>query len=262
MKRMLAMTMVCMMLSCGTAFAAERPTAFLVDGVRTELKHDLYQKDGKTMISVEDLARATGGWLQQSEEGDHVKLTVNAPVGDENSIWLRNPERSVGISYWREAKLPRYFVRSEQTENHVLYVPFRETVEKLFYRAEWDRGEQNDFIRLNNWKPQISARAEYQKDIHKVAIFITNNEAEPYMIWHDFRINRWNGEAWELVPGIERDMDRIIFPGNGTTTKEYYYAGNYDEPLPTGSYRIIFSVAKENGEVQGEYMVSGAFTVQ
>lgn len=266
MKRMLAMTMVCTMLFCGTAFAAERPTAFLVDGVRTELKHDLYQENGKTMISVEDLARATGGWLQQSEEGDHVKLTVENANSGKGSIWLRYPKRSVSISYWREAELPRGFVRSEQTKDGILYVPFRETAENLFYGTGWQRGAQEDFVSLNNWKPQLSVQAAYQKETNLVTTFITNGEVESYVTWHDFDLEKWNetAEVWERMLG-RAEIDYVgtaIFPGNGATTKKNYSARNYGDILPAGTYRIIFPVSAEGDIVWGKYMVSGTFTVQ
>lgn len=250
MKRILTMALVCMMLFCGTAFAAEVPLQVHINGKPVSVKHPMYKQYGWTLMAAEDLAAVIGGEVKKSQDGKYLLLQGTDWEKESNPVWL-NQRGEVLVSQDGTTDGMRNALPGIKSADGTLYLPLNLLREELFYEVRWNEAGvdlQGPIL------PKLSVRAEYKKKENKVTATLMNEEQQEFHFGMQYFLQKKSGTGWERVP-LQNEMAvndiELTLRGDWRTkdrpgmAMQDYSLEPYGSQLEKGVYRICIPVSTE-----------------
>ena len=223
-----------------TAFAAEQKATFIRENEIT-LQNPPIKKNGKWMVSLEDLERLTG--TQATEEKDSVFFhksvgLTGVELGKDAVAYFQKDGTLLEEANGSYRKLNA----TEFRQGDILYLPCRDYAEAIGYEVTWDWLE-GDCIRLHGREmPAITLYVEYDAKTNQVQGRIQNEEPQSFLYGVEFTVERKTESDWERVKEAEpQDIDDVGYTmyakregEDGITNIAY----QMHTKLSAGKYRI------------------------
>lgn len=205
MKRTVCLALAMSMVMGTTAFAAEQKVTFMRESevALQNPQNPPIKKDGKWMVSLEDLERLTG--TQATEGKDLITfhksvVLTGAELGKDAAAYFRKDGtllEGVNGSY-------RKMDATEFREGDILYLPCRDYAEAIGYEVQWFLLD-GDCILLRGQKemPEVTLNVEYDANRNEVQGRIQNEESQSFLYGAEFTIERKTENGWERVKKAE-----------------------------------------------------------
>jgi len=214
MKRFLFFFLAMMLAMGGTAFAGEQKILFLRDGKEVLLQDEPIRKNGKWMLTREDMGRLLGCKGVVSE-GDGSYFAVG---GAEQAVALQNYRgTSIGngkIYHGIEGGGYRADILQEDAignwYDETWYVPCREVAEALDFRVLWQKKDGQESLSLERWRklPKLTLEMSFDKETNHFLGTIKNQEpqafllCDPYAMSNFNRLYRMDGDHWTDIGNL------------------------------------------------------------
>lgn len=184
-----------------TAFAAEQRVRFFRENDIT-LQNPPIKKDGKWMVSLEDLERLTG--TQATEGKDSITFhksvgLTGAELGKDAVAYFREDGtllEGVNGSY-------RKMDAAEFREGDILYLPCRDYAEAIGYEVNWFLFDGDNIELRAQEMPEVTLNVEYDANKNEVQGRIQNEEPQSFTYGAEFTIERKTENGWERVKKAE-----------------------------------------------------------
>ncbi len=205
MKRTVCLALAMSMVMGTTAFAAEQKVTFMRESevVLQNPQNPPIKKDGKWMISLEDLERLTGTQAVEGKDSITFHKSVGltgAELGKDAMAYFQKDStllEGVNGSY-------RKMDATEFREGDILYLPCRDYAEAIGYEVQWFLLD-GDCILLRGQKemPELTLSVEYDANRNEVQGRIQNEEPQSFLYGAEFTIERKTENGWERVKKAE-----------------------------------------------------------
>ncbi len=244
MKRMVCLALAMSMVTGATAFAAEQKVTFMreSEAVLQNPQNPPIKKDGKWMISLEDLERLTGTQAVEGKDSIVFRKAV-APTGvaleGEATAYFQKDGtllQEVNGSY-------RKLQKTEFRQGDTLYLPCRDYAEAIGYEVQWFLLD-GDCILLRGQKemPELTLSVEYDANKNQLQGKIENREPQLFLYGEEFTIERKTENGWERVKKAEpqdiNDCAFMMYAKREETDGITNIAYRVHSKLPAGEYRI------------------------
>ncbi len=244
MKRTVCLALAMSMVTGTTAFAAEQKVTFMreSEAVLQNPQNPPIKKDGKWMISLEDLERLTGTQAVEGKDSIVFRKAV-APTGvaleGEATAYFQKDGtllQEVNGSY-------RKLQKTEFRQGDTLYLPCRDYAEAIGYEVQWFLLD-GDCILLRGQKemPELTLSVEYDANRNEVQGKIENREPQLFLYGEEFTIERKTENGWERVKKAEpqdiNDCAFMMYAKREETDGITNIAYRVHSKLPAGEYRI------------------------
>ena len=244
MKRMVCLALAMSMVTGATAFAAEQKVTFMreSEAVLQNPQNPPIKKDGKWMISLEDLERLTGTQAVEGKDSIVFRKAV-APTGvaleGEATAYFQKDGtllQEVNGSY-------RKLQKTEFRQGDTLYLPCRDYAEAIGYEVQWFLLD-GDCILLRGQKemPELTLSVEYDANKNQLQGKIENREPQLFLYGEEFTIERKTETGWERVKKAEpqdiNDCAFMMYAKREETDGITNIAYRVHSKLPAGEYRI------------------------
>ena len=244
MKRMVCLALAMSMVTGATAFAAEQKVTFMreSEAVLQNPQNQPIKKDGKWMISLEDLERLTGTQAVEGKDSIVFRKAV-APTGvaleGEATAYFQKDGtllQEVNGSY-------RKLQKTEFRQGDTLYLPCRDYAEAIGYEVQWFLLD-GDCILLRGQKemPELTLSVEYDANKNQLQGKIENREPQLFLYGEEFTIERKTENGWERVKKAEpqdiNDCAFMMYAKREETDGITNIAYRVHSKLPAGEYRI------------------------
>lgn len=201
MKRTVCLALAMSMVMGTTAFAAEQRVRFCRRDDIT-LQNPPIKKDGKWMVSLEDLERMTG--TQATEGKDSITfhksvVLTGAELGKDAAAYFRKDGtllEGVNGSY-------RKMDATEFREGDILYLPCRDYAEAIGYQVDWYLLDGDNILLREQEMPEVTLNVEYDANRNEVQGRIQNEESQSFLYGAEFTIERKTENGWERVKKAE-----------------------------------------------------------
>lgn len=161
------------------------------------------KKDGKWMVSLEDLERLTG--TQAVEGKDSIvfrKAVVSTGVALEGEVtaYFQKDGTLLQAANGSYRKLQK----TEFRQGDILYLPCRDYAEAIGYEVQWFLFD-GDCILLRGQKemPELTLSVEYDANKNQLQGKIENREPQLFLYGEEFTIERKTENGWERVKKAE-----------------------------------------------------------
>lgn len=244
MKRMVCLALAMSMVTGATAFAAEQKVTFMreSEAVLQNPQNPPIKKDGKWMISLEDLERLTGTQAVEGKDSIVFRKAV-APTGvaleGEATAYFQKDGtllQEVNGSY-------RKLQKTEFRQGDTLYLPCRDYAEAIGYEVQWFLLD-GDCILLRGQKemPELTLSVEYDANKNQLQGKIENREPQLFLYGEEFTIERKTENGWERMKKAEpqdiNDCAFMMYAKREETDGITNIAYRVHSKLPAGEYRI------------------------
>ncbi len=244
MKRTVCLALAMSMVTGATAFAAEQKVTFMreSEAVLQNPQNPPIKKDGKWMISLEDLERLTGTQAVEGKDSIVFRKAV-APTGvaleGEATAYFQKDGtllQEVNGSY-------RKLQKTEFRQGDTLYLPCRDYAEAIGYEVQWFLLD-GDCILLRGQKemPELTLSVEYDANKNQLQGKIENREPQLFLYGEAFTIERKTENGWERVKKAEpqdiNDCAFMMYAKRKETDGITNIAYRVHSKLPAGEYRI------------------------
>ena len=244
MKRTVCLALAMSMVTGATAFAAEQKVTFMreSEAVLQNLQNPPIKKDGKWMISLEDLERLTGTQAVEGKDSIVFRKAV-APTGvaleGEATAYFQKDGtllQEVNGSY-------RKLQKTEFRQGDTLYLPCRDYAEAIGYEVQWFLLD-GDCILLRGQKemPELTLSVEYDANKNQLQGKIENREPQLFLYGEEFTIERKTENGWERMKEAEpqdiNDCAFMMYAKREETDGITNIAYRVHSKLPAGEYRI------------------------
>ena len=244
MKRTVCLALAMSMVTGATAFAAEQKVTFMreSEAVLQNPQNPPIKKDGKWMISLEDLERLTGTQAVEGKDSIVFRKAV-APTGvaleGEATAYFQKDGtllQEVNGSY-------RKLQKTEFRQGDTLYLPCRDYAEAIGYEVQWFLLD-GDCILLRGQKemPELTLSVEYDANKNQLQGKIENREPQLFLYGEAFTIERKTENGWERVKKAEpqdiNDCAFMMYAKREETDGITNIAYRVHSKLPAGEYRI------------------------
>ena len=244
MKRTVCLALAMSMVTGATAFAAEQKVTFMreSEAVLQNPQNPPIKKDGKWMISLEDLERLTGTQAVEGKDSIVFRKAV-APTGvaleGEATAYFQKDGtllQEVNGSY-------RKLQKTEFRQGDILYLPCRDYAEAIGYEVQWFLLD-GDCILLRGQKemPELTLSVEYDANKNQLQGKIENREPQLFLYGEEFTIERKTENGWERVKKAEpqdiNDCAFMMYAKREETDGIMNIAYRVHSKLPAGEYRI------------------------
>lgn len=201
MKKAVCLALAMSVMMGTTAFAAEQRVRFCREHDIT-LQNPPIRKDGKWMVSLEDLERLTG--TQATEGKDSITFhksvgLTGAELGKDAMAYFQKDStllEGVNGSY-------RKMDATEFREGDILYLPCRDYAEAIGYQVEWYLLDGDNILLRAQEMPEITLNVEYDANKNEVQGRIQNEEPQSFLYGAEFTIERKTENGWERVKKAE-----------------------------------------------------------
>ena len=206
MKKVVCLALAMSVAMGTTAFAAEHKVKFFRENEIT-LQNPPVKKNGKWMVSLEDLERLTG--TQATEEKD--SITFHKSVGLTGVEFGKD-----AVAYFREDGTLLEGVNGSYRkmdaaafrEGNILYLPCRDYAEAIGYEVDWYSLDGDNILLRAKGVPEVTLNVEYDANKNEVRGKIQNEEPQSFTYGAEFTIERKTENGWERVKEAEpRDID-------------------------------------------------------
>lgn len=244
MKRTVCLALAMSMVMGTTAFAAEQKVTFMRENevALQNPQNPPIKKDGKWMVSLEDLERLTG--TQATEGKDLITfhksvVLTGAELGKDAAAYFRKDGtllEGVNGSY-------RKMDATEFREGDILYLPCRDYAEAIGYEVQWFLFD-GDCILLRGQKemPELTLSVEYDANKNQLQGKIENREPQLFLYGEEFTIERKTENGWERMKEAEpqdiNDCAFMMYAKREETDGITNIAYRVHSKLPVGEYRI------------------------
>lgn len=244
MKRTVCLALVMSMVMGTMAFAAEQKVTFMreSEAVLQNPQNPPIKKDGKWMISLEDLERLTGTQAVEGKDSIVFRKAV-APTGvaleGEATAYFQKDGtllQEVNGSY-------RKLQKTEFRQGDTLYLPCRDYAEAIGYEVQWFLLD-GDCILLRGQKemPELTLSVEYDANKNQLQGKIENREPQLFLYGEEFTIERKTENGWERMKEAEpqdiNDCAFMMYAKREETDGITDIAYRVHSKLPVGEYRI------------------------
>ena len=244
MKRTVCLALAMSMVTGATAFAAEQKVTFMreSEAVLQNPQNPPIKKDGKWMISLEDLERLTG--TQAVEGKDSIvfrKAVVSTGVALEGEVTAYFQKDSTLLQAANGSY--RKLQKTEFRQGDILYLPCRDYAEAIGYEVQWFLLD-GDCILLRGQKemPELTLSVEYDANKNQLQGKIENREPQLFLYGEEFTIERKTENGWERVKKAEpqdiNDCAFMMYAKREETDGITNIAYRVHSKLPAGEYRI------------------------
>ena len=244
MKRMVCLALAMSMVTGATAFAAEQKVTFMreSEAVLQNPQNPPIKKDGKWMVSLEDLERLTG--TQAAEGKDSIvfrKAVVSTGVALEGEVtaYFQKDGTLLQAANGSYRKLQK----TEFRQGDILYLPCRDYAEAIGYEVQWFLLD-GDCILLRGQKemPELTLSVEYDANKNQLQGKIENWEPQLFLYGEEFTIERKTENGWERMKEAEpqdiNDCAFMMYAKREETDGITDIAYRVHSKLPVGEYRI------------------------
>lgn len=240
MKKAICLALAMSMVIGTMAFAAEQRVTFMRENEIT-LQNPPIKKNGKWMVSLEDLELLTG---TQAVEGKD-------SIAFQKSVVLAGVEleRNAAAYFQKDGTLLeeangsyRKLNATEFRQGDILYLPCRDYVEAIGYDVQWFKWNGDCIMLHGREMPELTLKVEYDAKTNRIQGEIENQEPQAFLYGEEFTIERKTESGWEYVEEAEpRDINAVGYTmcakreGNDGITRITYCMST---KLPTGEYRM------------------------
>lgn len=244
MKRTVCLALAMSIVTGATAFAAEQKVTFMreSEAVLQNPQNPPIKKDGKWMVSLEDLERLTG--TQAVEGKDSIvfrKAVVSTGVALEGEVtaYFQKDGTLLQAANGSYRKLQK----TEFRQGDILYLPCRDYAEAIGYEVQWFLLD-GDCILLRGQKemPELTLSVEYDANKNQLQGKIENREPQLFLYGEEFTIERKTENGWERVKKAEpqdiNDCAFMMYAKREETDGITNIAYRVHSKLPAGEYRI------------------------
>ena len=244
MKRTVCLALAMSMVTGATAFAAEQKVTFMreSEAVLQNPQNPPIKKDGKWMISLEDLERLTGTQAVEGKDSIVFRKAV-APTGvaleGEATAYFQKD----GTLLQEVNGIYRKLQKTEFRQGDTLYLPCRDYAEAIGYEVQWFLLD-GDCILLRGQKemPELTLSVEYDANKNQLQGKIENREPQLFLYGEAFTIERKTENGWERMKKAEpqdiNDCAFMMYAKREETDGITNIAYRVHSKLPAGEYRI------------------------
>lgn len=244
MKRTVCLALAMSMVMGATAFAAEQKVTFMreSEAVLQNPQNPSIKKDGKWMISLEDLERLTGTQAVEGKDSIVFRKAV-APTGvaleGEATAYFQKDGTLLQEANGSYRKLQK----TEFRQGDILYLPCRDYAEAIGYEVQWFLLD-GDCILLRGQKemPELTLSVEYDANKNQLQGKIENREPQLFLYGEEFTIERKTENGWERMKEAEpqdiNDCAFMMYAKREETDGITDIAYRVHSKLPVGEYRI------------------------
>lgn len=244
MKRTVCLALAMSMVMGTTAFAAEQKVTFMRENevALQNPQNPPIKKDGRWMVSLEDLERLTG--TQAVEGKDSIvfrKAVVSTGVALEGEVtaYFQKDGTLLQAANGSYRKLQK----TEFRQGDILYLPCRDYAEAIGYEVQWFLLD-GDCILLRGQKemPELTLSVEYDANKNQLQGKIENREPQLFLYGEEFTIERKTENGWERMKEAEpqdiNDCAFMMYAKREETDGITNIAYRVHSKLPAGEYRI------------------------
>lgn len=244
MKKTICLALAMSMAMGTTAFAAEQKVTFMreSEAVLQNPQNPPIKKDGKWMISLEDLERLTGTQAVEGKDSIVFRKAV-APTGvaleGEATAYFQKDGTLLQATNGSYRKLQK----TEFRQGDILYLPCRDYAEAIGYEVQWFLLD-GDCILLRGQKemPELTLSVEYDANKNQLQGKIENQEPQSFLYGEAFTIERKTENGWERMkkaePQFINDVGFMMHAKREGTDGITNIAYRAQSKLPAGEYRM------------------------
>ena len=201
MKRAVCLALAMSMVMGTTTFAVEQRVRFCRRDDIT-LQNPPIKKDGKWMVSLEDLEQMTGTQATKGKDSITFHKSVvltGAELGKDAAAYFQKDGtllEGVNGSY-------RKMDATEFREGDILYLPCRDYAEAIGYQVDWYLLDGDNILLRAQEMPGVTLNVEYDANRNEVQGRIQNEESQSFLYGAEFTIERKTENGWERVKKAE-----------------------------------------------------------